>query len=53
MLIALTSKGRELVRRERARREQWLATAIERELTAREQETVAKATDLLRRLADS
>ena len=53
MLIGLTTKGRELVRRERARREEWLATAIARELTAREQETLARATDLLRRLADS
>jgi DNA-binding MarR family transcriptional regulator len=53
MLIALTATGRELVRRERARREEWLATAIARELTAREQETLGRATDLLRRLADS
>jgi DNA-binding MarR family transcriptional regulator len=53
MLIALTAPGRELVRRERARREEWLATAIARELTSREQETLARATDLLRRLADS
>jgi DNA-binding MarR family transcriptional regulator len=53
MLIALTATGRELVRRERARREEWLATAIARELSAREQETLGRATDLLRRLADS
>ena len=53
MLIALTAKGRDLVRRERARREEWLATAIERELTTREQETLARATELLRRLVDS
>jgi DNA-binding MarR family transcriptional regulator len=53
MLIALTPKGRDLVRRERARREEWLATAIARELTGREQETLARATELLRRLADS
>jgi len=53
MLIGLTAAGRDLVRRERARREEWLASAIARELTAREQETLAKATELLRRLADS
>jgi DNA-binding MarR family transcriptional regulator len=53
MLIALTSAGRDLVRRERARREEWLATAIARELTSREQQTLARATALLRRLADS
>jgi DNA-binding MarR family transcriptional regulator len=53
MLIALTSAGRDLVRRERARREEWLATVIARELTSRERKTLARATDLLRRLADS
>jgi len=53
MLIALTTGGSELIRRERARHEEWLATAIARELTGREQETLARATDLLRRLADS
>jgi DNA-binding MarR family transcriptional regulator len=53
MLIALTTTGRELILRERARHEEWLATAIARELTARERETLARATELLRRLADS
>jgi DNA-binding MarR family transcriptional regulator len=53
MLIALTTAGRELIRRERARREEWLATAIAHELSGGEQETLARATDLLRRLADS
>jgi DNA-binding MarR family transcriptional regulator len=53
MLIGLTTAGSDLIRRERARREEWLATAIARELTGREQEALARATDLLRRLADS
>ena len=53
MLIALTPGGRETLRRDRARREEWLATAIARELTPREQETLARATALLSRLADS
>lgn len=53
ILIGLTTKGRDLVRRERTRREEWLATAISRELSSREQETLARATDLLRRLADA
>ena len=53
MLIALTQTGRETLHRDRARREEWLANAIERELTSREQETLARATELLSRLADA
>ena len=51
--IALTTEGREKVRRNRARREEWLAQAIARELSAREEETLSRAVVLLRRLADS
>jgi len=51
--IALTATGRETVLRDRARREEWLATAIAGELTSREQETLAKAVALLSRLADT
>jgi DNA-binding MarR family transcriptional regulator len=52
-LIALTTTGRETVLRDRARREEWLATSIARELTSREQETLARAVALLSRLADA
>jgi DNA-binding MarR family transcriptional regulator len=51
--IALTTEGREMVRRNRARREEWLAQAIARELSAREEETLSRAVALLRRIADS
>jgi DNA-binding MarR family transcriptional regulator len=51
--IALTNEGREKVRSNRARREEWLAQAIERELSGREEETLSRAVALLRRLADS
>jgi hypothetical protein len=36
----------------RRRREGWLAEAIDRDLSAREQRVLAEATALLRRLAD-
>ena len=51
--IALTAEGREKVRSNRARREEWLAQAIARELSGREEETLSRAVGLLRRLADS
>jgi DNA-binding MarR family transcriptional regulator len=51
--ISLTARGRDQVRRSRARREEWLAQAIARELTAREERTLAHAVDLLQRLADA
>ena len=53
LLIALTQIGRDTLHRDRARREEWLASAIEHELTSREQETLARATELLSRLADA
>jgi len=51
--IALTAAGREKIRRGRAEREEWLAQAISRELTAREEEALSRAVALLRRIADS
>jgi DNA-binding MarR family transcriptional regulator len=51
-LIELTGLGLATLERERARREGWLASAIERELTPQEQEILAQAVPLLRRIAD-
>jgi DNA-binding MarR family transcriptional regulator len=51
--ISLTPAGRANVRRNRASREEWLARAIARELNGREEQALAGAIELLRRLADS
>jgi DNA-binding MarR family transcriptional regulator len=51
--ISLTASGREKVRRNRARREEWLARAIAQELTTREEAALARSVELLRRIADS
>jgi DNA-binding MarR family transcriptional regulator len=51
--IALTAAGRARIGRSRAQREEWLAQAIARELTAREEEALSRAVALLRRIADS
>jgi DNA-binding MarR family transcriptional regulator len=53
VLIALTAAGATRIRGNRARRAEWLAQAIARELNGREQATLARATALLQRLADS
>ena len=53
ILIELTERGRTTLAEERARREGWLASAIESELTAEEQETLLRALPILRRLAQS
>ena len=53
ILIELTERGRTTLAEERARREGWLANAIESELTAGEQETLLQALPILRRLAQS
>ena len=53
ILIELTERGRTTLAEERARREGWLANAIESELTAEEQETLLRALPILRRLAQS
>lgn len=52
LLVELTSEGRDFIRRERRRREDWLSQAIAEELTPREQALLADAVDLLRRLAE-
>jgi DNA-binding MarR family transcriptional regulator len=52
VVITLTAAGRAAVLADRRRREGWLAEAIDRDLSAREQRVLAEATALLRRLAD-
>ncbi|MDX6678294.1 MAG: hypothetical protein QOE31_2346 [Solirubrobacteraceae bacterium] len=51
-LIELTAAGREALLADRRRREDWLADAIARDLSARERRILAEATALLARLAD-
>jgi DNA-binding MarR family transcriptional regulator len=51
-LVALTEEGREFVKRERRRREDWLSQAIADEFTPREQAVLVEAVALLRRLAE-
>jgi DNA-binding MarR family transcriptional regulator len=50
--VELTDPGLELLRVTRARRESWLAQALERELDDRERELLREALALLGRLAD-
>jgi DNA-binding MarR family transcriptional regulator len=52
-LVELTDAGREVLRADRERRVGWLASAISGDLTPEEQETLARALDVLRRLAES
>ncbi|HEY2073658.1 MAG TPA: MarR family transcriptional regulator [Gaiellaceae bacterium] len=51
-LIQLTKEGRDLLRRDRRRREDWLSQAIAEEFTPQEQALLAEAVALLRRLAE-
>jgi DNA-binding MarR family transcriptional regulator len=51
-LIELTPPGRGALLADRRRREDWLADAIDRDLSARERRVLAEATELLGRLAD-
>jgi DNA-binding MarR family transcriptional regulator len=51
-LIELTAPGRAALLADRRRREDWLADAIERDLTARERRVLTEAVELLGRLAD-
>jgi DNA-binding MarR family transcriptional regulator len=51
-LVELTTQGHEALAAERGRREGWLAEAIESDLTPEEQEVLARAVPLLRRLAE-
>jgi DNA-binding MarR family transcriptional regulator len=50
-LISLTEKGRVMLTEDRARRDGWLARAIEADLSADEQVILRQAVELLRRLA--
>jgi DNA-binding MarR family transcriptional regulator len=52
LLVELTQAGRDFIRAERRRREDWLSRAIADELSAQEQAVLAEAVDLLRRLAE-
>jgi len=52
ILIDLTDEGRTALAAERARREGWMAGAIERDLTPREREVLAEAVQLLGRMVD-
>jgi DNA-binding MarR family transcriptional regulator len=52
LLVSLTLDGRKLLVAIRRRREDWLADAIADKLSAREQETLVRAIELLDRLAD-
>jgi DNA-binding MarR family transcriptional regulator len=51
--IALTEQGQAALAEDRARREGWLANAIETELTPEEQDVIARAVQLLDRVAQS
>jgi DNA-binding MarR family transcriptional regulator len=52
LLVALTQEGREFVKTERRRREDWLSRAIADELSPKEQARLVEAVRLLRRLAE-
>ncbi|WP_216895737.1 MarR family winged helix-turn-helix transcriptional regulator [Nocardia alni] len=51
--IAATDQGRALIQSIPAMRETWLTSAIDRELSAAERRTLAKAAQIMERLADS
>jgi DNA-binding MarR family transcriptional regulator len=51
-LVELTQRGHEELEADRRRREGWLAQAIASDLSPKEQELLADAVDVLRRLAD-
>ena len=51
-LVLLTELGRETLAADRARREGWLAQEIER-LAPDDQQTLARAVELMRAIADS
>jgi DNA-binding MarR family transcriptional regulator len=52
VLVELTHSGREVIKQERRRREDWLSNAIADELTPDEQDELVRAIALLRRLAE-
>ncbi len=51
-LVELTDKGRAVLQADRRARDGWLAQAIEQDLSAREQDVLGGAVELLRRLAE-
>jgi DNA-binding MarR family transcriptional regulator len=51
-ILSLTPACREWIEASRAAREDWLLQAIHAKLTSKEQEELARAVDLLKRLAD-
>jgi DNA-binding MarR family transcriptional regulator len=50
--VDLTERGRAVLEAERHRREGWLASAIERDLSLAERGTLAQAVELLQRLSE-
>jgi len=52
-LVDLTGSGRRTLKEDRRRREGWLVRVIDDDLSEREQQTLAQAVALLRRLADA
>jgi DNA-binding MarR family transcriptional regulator len=52
-LVELTRQGRVVLEEDRRQREGWLASAIEGDLSAREQSVLSDAVTVLRRLAES
>jgi len=52
-IMALTPACRELVRQFRAAREDWLFRSIQAHFTAEEQDELARAVELLKRIADA
>lgn len=53
ILLTVTEPSRELVRNHRAAREDWLAHAIQANLSREEQHVLARSVELLGRLVDS
>jgi DNA-binding MarR family transcriptional regulator len=51
-LLELTDAGRQVLAEDRARREGWLAQALEQEFSPREQDVLAQAIPLLARLTE-
>jgi hypothetical protein len=51
-MLSLTAAAREWIKASRAAREDWLARAIRSHISPAEQEELAKAAALLRRLID-
>jgi DNA-binding MarR family transcriptional regulator len=51
-LVALTSEGRSVLEAERRKREGWLAAGITERMSGDEQQVLARAVPLLRRLVD-